>query len=88
MLKTISGTQEKLELQSQSKDKDEEKNIEIKITPQFNKTFNIALIQQRKLHPIKACIKEEQEMIENIYLLYSQIKTKNLDNTNYSQLFF
>ena len=45
ILKTISGTQEKLELQSQSKDRDEEKNIGIKITPQFNKTFNIALIQ-------------------------------------------
>lgn len=44
-MKTISGTQEKLELQSQSKDRDEEKNIGIKITPQFNKTFNIALIQ-------------------------------------------
>ena len=44
-MKTISGIQEKLELQSQSEDRDEEKNIGIKITPQFNKTFNIALIQ-------------------------------------------
>ena len=44
-MKTISGTQEKLELCFQSKDKDEEENIEIKIPPQFNKTFNIALIQ-------------------------------------------
>ena len=44
-MKTISGTQEKLELQSQSEDRDEEENIEIKIPPQFNKTFNIALIQ-------------------------------------------
>ena len=45
ILKTISVIQEKSELQSQSEDRDEEENIEIKIPPQFNKTFNIAIIQ-------------------------------------------
>ena len=44
-MKTINGIQEKSKLQSQSEDRDEEENIEIKIPPQFNKTFNIALIQ-------------------------------------------
>ena len=44
-MKTISVIQEKSELQYQSEDRDEEENIEIKIPPQFNKTFNIALIQ-------------------------------------------
>ena len=44
-MKTINGIQEKSELQSQSEDRDEEENIEIKIPPQFNKTFNIAIIQ-------------------------------------------
>ena len=37
--------EEKSELQSQSEDRDEEENIEIKIPPQFNKTFNITLIR-------------------------------------------
>lgn len=44
-MKTINGIQEKSELQSQSEDRDEEENIEIKIPPQFNKTFNITLIR-------------------------------------------
>ena len=44
-MKTINGIQEKSELQSQSEDRDEEENIEIKIPPKFNKTFNTALIQ-------------------------------------------
>lgn len=88
ILKAISGVQEKLELQSQSEDSEEEENIEIKVPPQFNKTLNTAFTQLKELNHINISTKEEQEIIENLYLLYNQIKTKNFDNTDYSQLFF
>lgn len=87
ILKTISTVQEKLELKSQTKECDKEEDIEIKIPSKFYETFN-TVFTQLEVYQIKISVEDKKEIIENLYKLFTKIKTKNFDHTNYSQLFF
>ena len=87
ILKTISTVQEKLELKSQTKECDKEEDIEIKIPSKFYETFN-KVFTQLEVYQIKISVEDKKEIIENLYKLFTKIKTKNFDHTNYSQLFF
>ena len=89
VLKRISEIQEKLELRSKNNDDsdDEEEEI-INVPPNFNDIINLAFSEFKKRNKVKRNGKDEKEIIENIYQIYNQIKTKDFNDTNFSQHFF
>lgn len=88
ILKTIGAVQEKLELLSKNNDDSDDENENIKVPENINKTMKSTFNEFRKISKYKITPKEENEITTKLYELYSQIKTKNFDNTKYSQLFF
>lgn len=89
VLKRISEIQEKLELRSKNNDDSDDEEEEIINVPlNFNDIINLAFSEFKKRNKVKRSGKDEKEIIENIYQIYNQIKTKDFNDTNFSQHFF
>ena len=89
ILNKIGEAQEKLELISNNNnDSDDEEEENIQVPPNFNQLMTSVFVEFRQKYQAKINPKEEKEIIENLYQIYNQIKTKDFSNTNFSQQFF
>ena len=88
IISNIENINKRLKLDDEDEDDDDDDEENIKVPTEFYNKIKNAFNELYKNKERGINSKEEETVIINLYKLYTQLKSKDFKNTNYSKLFF